>query len=201
MSRCAARLGALLLMLLAALSPADAYDPKEAFLQGSIVISPELSYGHQFNFEDKRDYTGVEFVNGGVRFGWLPLAPLAEKTPFYGSFEIGLEPLYQQYLEPELVYFAGLGLTGRYHFLSLGRFVPFIEVAGFAGGTNLEITEIRSDFTFLLWAGVGASYFITDRTAVYTGYRWQHVSNGNTSNPNRGFESHTGVLGMSFFFE
>ena len=60
---------------------------------------------------------------------------------------------------------------------------------------------IRSDFTFLLWGGAGASYFVTDRTAVYAGYRYQHVSNGNTSKPNRGFESNVGVVGMSFFFE
>jgi len=79
--------------------------------------------------------------------------------------------------------------------------VPYFELAAFAGGTNLKVTEIRSDFTFLLWGGVGASYFVSDRTAVYTGYRYEHVSNGHTSTPNRGFESNVGVLGMSFFFE
>jgi len=47
---------------------------------------------------------------------------------------------------------------------------------------------------------VGASYFLTDRIAPYVGYRIQHVSNGNTSSPNRGFESHTGVAGVSFYF-
>ena len=33
----------------------------------------------------------------------------------------------------------------------------------------------------------------------YVGYRLQHISNGNTSTPNFGFESHTGVVGMPFF--
>ena len=42
---------------------------------------------------------------------------------------------------------------------------------------------------------------MADRTAVYAGYRYQHVSNGNTNKPNRGFESNVGVVGMSFFFE
>jgi len=45
-----------------------------------------------------------------------------------------------------------------------------------------------------------ASYFLTDHTAFYVGYRIQHVSNGDTSSPNRGFESHTGVAGVSFYF-
>ena len=193
-------LGALALLLTVA-APVRAYDPNQTFMQGSIVVSPEVAYGHQYDFENKFDYTGVDFAYIGVRLGYLPFKPLAAGSPLYGAFEIGLEPLYQHYISPKQAYFAGLGATFRYHFLSLGRIVPYAELAAFAGGTNLEITEIRSDFTFMLYAGVGASYFVTDRTAVYTGYRYEHVSNGNTSRPNRGFESHVGVLGMSFFFE
>jgi hypothetical protein len=47
--------------------------------------------------------------------------------------------------------------------------------------------------------GVGASVFLTDRTALYIGYRLQHISNGNTSSPNYGFESHTGSSGRPSF--
>jgi len=62
------------------------------------------------------------------------------------------------------------------------------------------VREIKSAFAFLLFGGVGASYFVTDHTALYVGYRIQHVSNGDTSKPNRGFESYTGVAGVSFYF-
>jgi Lipid A 3-O-deacylase (PagL) len=192
--------GALLLGLLALAPAARAYDPKDTFMQGSLVVSPEVSYGHQMDLEHKTPYTNLDFANIGVRFGWLPFAP-AGPGPLYGSLEIGLEPLYQQYIEPKREYFAGLGLTFRYHFLGLGRLVPYAELAGFAGGTNLKIAEIRSDFTFLLWGGLGLEYFVADRTALYAGYRYEHVSNGNTSKPNRGFESNAGVVGVSFFFE
>jgi len=201
MTRRTAMLGVVLVTLLACALPARAWDPKETFMQGSLVLSPEVSYGHQFDLEHKPGYTGVEYVNGGIRFGYLPFSPLAAGTPVHGAFEIGLEPLYQQYTSPEFVYFAGLGLALRYHFLSLGRLVPYAELAAFAGGTNLKITEIRSSFTFLIWGGLGASYFVTDRTAIYAGYRYEHISNGNTAKPNRGLESNAGVLGVSFFFE
>jgi hypothetical protein len=190
---------ATLLVLLTA-SGALAFDPTRTFRQGAFVISPEAGYGQQFNFEGKSAFTDLEFVNGGVRFGWLPFAPIGPGL-LHGSFEVGVEPLYQRYLHPHSAYFAGLGLTGRYYFLSLGRFVPYVEAAAFAGATDLRIREIDSDFTFLLWAGGGVSLFVADRTALYTGYRYQHVSNGNTDRPNRGFESHTGVVGVSFFFE
>jgi opacity protein-like surface antigen len=88
----------------------------------------------------------------------------------------------------------------RYHFLTLGRFVPYVEIAGSAGGTDLEVPEIKSAFAFLLFGGVGASVFVSDKTALYLGYRFQHVSNGNTSKPNRGFESNVVVGGVSFYF-
>jgi hypothetical protein len=78
--------------------------------------------------------------------------------------------------------------------------VPYIEIAGSAGGTDLRLPEIRSDFAFLLFGGVGASLFLGDKVAAYTGYRFRHVSNGGTSSPNRGFEAHGAVLGFSLFF-
>jgi opacity protein-like surface antigen len=186
-------------VVLAAMS-AWAFDATQTFKQGSFVISPEAGYGEQFNMEDQRVFTGLELVNVGVRFGFLPFSPMGP-GPLHGSLEVGLEPLYQRYLDPVEAFFAGLGATVRYHFLSLGRFVPHAEAAAFAGGTDLRTREIDSDFTFLIWAGVGASFFVTDRTAIYGGYRYQHVSNGNTDQPNRGFESHTGVVGVSFFFQ
>jgi len=188
------------LLVLLATSAALAYDPKQTFHQGAFVISPEVGYGQQFDLEGKSGFTGLEFVNAGVRFGWLPFNPVGP-GPLYGSFEIGLEPVYQRYFEPVDAYFAGLGATFRYHFLSLGRLVPYAELAAAAGGTDLKVKEIRSDFAFMLWGGAGVSYFLTDRTAVYGGYRYQHVCNGGIERPNRGFESHTGVAGVSLFFE
>ena len=196
-------LGALaaLVLLLAAAAPARAWDPDQTFVQGSLVVSPEVAYGHQFDLEHKEGYTGLDFAYVGVRVGYLPFKPLLTDTPLHGAFEIGLEPIYQQYISPKQNYFAGFGMTYRYHFLGLGRLVPYAEVAAFAGYTNLKVTEIRSDFTFMLYAGGGASYFVADRTAVYAGYRYEHISNGHTSMPNRGVENNVGVLGVSFFFE
>jgi opacity protein-like surface antigen len=152
------------------------------------------------HLEGKHGFTGLEFVNAGVRFGWLPFEPVGP-GPLHGSFEVGLEPLYQRYIDPVDAFFAGVAANFRYHFLSLGRLVPYVELAAGAGGTDLKVTEIRSDFTFVLWGGAGVAYFLTDRTALYGGYRYQHVSNGGTERPNRGFESHTGVAGVSLFFE
>jgi opacity protein-like surface antigen len=188
------------LLVIASALAAPAFDPHETFKQGSLVVSPEAGYGRQTDLEHLSGFTGLEFANIGVRVGWLPFRP-AGPGPLRGSLEVGVEPLYQRYVDPVDAFFAGLGAVFRYHVLSLHRFVPYLEVGALAGGTDLRVTEIRSDFAFLLFVGAGAAMFITDRTAVYGGYRFQHVSNGNVDDPNRGFESHTGVLGVSFFFQ
>ena len=180
--------------------PATAFDPEETFAKGTFVLSGEGAYGVQFDLEDNRDFSAIEAWDAGVRFGLLPFETIGKSTPVYGSLEVGLEPLYQRYVEPQRRFWAGLAAVLRYHFLAVGRVVPYAELGGSAGGTDLNLPEIRSSFAFLIFGGGGASVFINDGAAAYAGYRWQHVSNGNTSRPNRGFESNVAVVGFSFFF-
>ncbi len=193
-------LAALCALALLASTPAAAFDPEGTFGKGRFVLSGEGAYGWQLDLEDNMDFSALEFWNAGLRFGWLPWDTTGKGSPFYGAFEIGLEPMYQRYVTPQRRFWAGLSAVARYHFLALGRVVPYVELAGSAGGTDLSLPEIRSRFAFLIFGGAGASVFLTDRAAAYAGYRWQHVSNGNTSRPNRGFESNVAVLGLSLFF-
>ena len=164
------------------------------------MLSVEGGGGSQFNLEGKRHQTGLDFWNTGVRFSLIPWGPVGPRI-LRGALEVGLEPFYQRYTDPVHAFFAGLAAVGRYHFLSLGRVVPYAELLLAAGGTDLRVREIDSDFAFLLQGGGGFSVFVTDQLAMYAGYRYQHVSNGNTDTPNRGFESHTGVAGVSYYFK
>ena len=187
------------LIVLLAASPALGWDGDQAFKKGAAAITLEAGGGKQINIENHGFQSDLEFFNGGVRFSLLPLGPTGAGV-LHGALELGLEPFYQQYVEPKGAFLAGLKAVGRYHFLSLGRFVPYFELVAGAGGTSLEVREINSTLTFILEGGIGASVFITDRTALTGGFRLHHISNGNTSRPNRGFEAATGIAGVSFFF-
>jgi hypothetical protein len=176
----------------------EAFDADAAFLRGGHVLSIEGGYGEQFDLGNAQ-ITGLDAFNVGIRLGFLPWGVIGS-GPLKGAFEIGLEPFYQRFFEPEDAFFAGLGAVGRFHFLPLGRLVPYVELGAAPGATDLRVREQRTDFVFLLFGGVGASYFITDRLALYAGYRLQHVSNAGTDTPNQGINSHTGVVGLSVFF-
>jgi opacity protein-like surface antigen len=192
---------AVALVALATLAaPARAFDAADTFRKGTLVLSGEGSYGEQFNLERFRVQSDIKFFNLGFRSSLLPFEPFAAGSAAHGALEIGIEPLYQRYTEPQTAFWAGVAAVFRYHFLALGRVVPYAELAAAAGGTDLHVREIDSDFSFLLFGGLGASVFVTDSTALYAGYRYEHNSNGNTATPNRGWESHVGVVGVSYYF-
>jgi hypothetical protein len=190
----------LVTLLLALASPALAFDPELTFKKGGFVLSVDGGWGTQNNLENHSQQTELDLWWIQGRVGWLPFGTVGKDHFYYGAFEVGLEPIYQRYTGPVDAYFAGLGWATRYHFLGLGVFVPYVELGAAAGGTNLKVIEIDSTFAFRLYGGVGASVFVADNVALYGGYRMVHVSNGNTSKPNRGFEADSVVGGVSFFW-
>jgi len=190
----------LLALVVLGASPAVAFDSAQTFKQGATVLSVEAGGGSQNNLERHRVQSNLDLWYIGVRYSLLPLPPVGPSV-LRGSLEVGLEPLFQKYEGGRDAFWAGVSAHGRWHFLSLGRFVPYVELGAGAGGTDLKAIEIDSSFAFLLSAGVGVSVFVTDQLAIYGGYRLVHISNGHTSSRNRGFEADTGVVGLSYYFK
>jgi Lipid A 3-O-deacylase (PagL) len=193
---------ALVVILLLVGVPAGvrAFDAEQTLTRGGYVLSLEGGGGSQSNLEGLRERHDLDMAYAGVRLSLLPFGTFAKGHPLYGAVEVGLEPIYQQYPSPSRRYYAGLGLEFKYHFLALGRFAPYFEILGAAGSTDLKTRDINSPFAFLLFGGAGAEYFITDRLAIYAGYRLEHVSNAHLYSRNRGFEANTGMAGVSVFF-
>lgn len=179
-------------------SSARAGDPGEEFKKGTVIVTPQVGGGTTNNVEGHRTVTDVSFVNFAPRVGLLPWDPLGEGV-LKGAVEGGVEPWVQVYLTPSAVA-EGLKGVARYHFLSASPLFPYVEVSAGVMATSLNIKEVRSDFAFVLEAGVGVSYFVGERVALTAGYRFQHISNGGIESPNRGINSDTGVVGVSFFF-
>jgi len=193
------RLAAGVLGVLTLAPPASAFDTAQTFSRGSYVVSFEGGYGAQSNIEGFAALSDLRFLTLGFRSSILPFGPTGPGL-LRGALEVGLEPMYHGYTDPTRAYWAGLGGVLRYHMLPLGRLVPYAELGGGVGGGNLSAPEISSTFSFVAWGGLGGSVFLNGATALYAGYRFLHNSNGNTATPNRGWESHVGVAGVSYYF-
>ena len=185
---------------LALVRPAPAFDAEAAFARGTMIFGLQVGGGAANNIEDHRTLSDISFVNVSPRVSYLLLSPFGSGL-LRSAVEPGVEGWFQYYLSPKEVTAEGLKLAMRYHLIGFGRLVPYLEVNGGAGGTNLRVKEIDSTFTFVLEAGAGVSYFITDTVALNVGDRFQHISNGHTSSPNRGFNSDTGIGAVSFHFK
>src|SRR5919108_6303138 len=95
----------LVIVVLALLGPVhrvDAFDADAAFPKGGYVLSLEGGYGEQFDAWSTT-ITGLDFFNAGVRFGLLPWGA-AGPGPLRGALEIGLEPFYQRFVDPETAF-------------------------------------------------------------------------------------------------
>ncbi len=187
-------------VLLVTVGSASAYDPEVVFAKGTTVFGLQIGGGAANNIEGQRTVSDISFLTATPRISHLFLAPFGSGL-LRSAVEPGLEGWFQYYLSPKGATAEGLKLAMRYHLIGFGRLVPYLEITAGAGGTSLRVREIDSAFTFVAEAGAGVSYFITDTVALNAGYRFQHISNGHTSDPNRGFNSDTGIGGVSFYFK
>lgn len=191
--------GVLLLLLTAAPVATEAVDLEAEFAKGTTIFGIQVGGGVQNNIENHPTISDISFVNFTPRLSYLPFEPFGSGW-YRSALEPGFEGWFQYYLSPRHATAQGLKLALRYHLIGIGPLVPYIEATAGAAGTNLRVMEINSNFTFVLEAGAGLSIFVAPGVSLNAGYRWQHVSNGKTSTPNRGFNSHTGVLGVNVFF-
>jgi lipid A 3-O-deacylase PagL len=191
-------LGALALVVTAG-APAVAFDADAEFAKGTTVLGLQVGGGAQNNIAGDPSITGISFLTFSPRLSYLPFEPFGSGW-LRSAIEPGLEGWFQYYLEPRGPTAEGLKVALRYHFIGVGPLVPYLEATAGVGGTNLNVPEIRSDYAFVLDGGAGVSYFVAPGVAINLGYRLQHISNGGTGHPNRGVNSNTGVLGVSFHF-
>jgi len=121
---------------------------------------------------------------------------------YRGQISLGGEMVYIQFHEPVLSHGVGFTPKIKYSFVALDRIRPYVEFAGGPFWTDLagNIPEQHSQFNFILTAGLGVSYFLSERTAINAGYRFQHISNAHTSSPNVGLNESLPFAGFSFYF-
>ena len=181
-------------------SPIYAADPMPKITVGTQEVG--LSVGYLLPHRLTQDHTTKQQGVALMPSWMMTLSdPIGDRW-YRGQVSLGAEMVYIQFQEPFLTH--GLGFTPKfkYSFTSLDRIRPYAEFAGGPFWTDLagKIPEESSQFNFVLTAGFGVSYFLTDRAALNVGYRFHHISNAGTSYPNLGLNASLPFGGFSFFF-
>jgi len=191
----------LLITLMAALaSPVHAADPTPHITVGTQEVS--LSGGYLLPHRLTKDHTTKQQGPVFMPSWMMTLTDPIGDSWYRGQVSLGAEMVYIQFQEPFLTH--GIGFTPKikYTFVAHNRIRPYTEFAGGPFWTDLagKIPEESSRFNFILSAGFGISYFLTNQTALNVGYRFQHISNAGTHYPNLGLNASLPYGGFSFFF-
>jgi len=190
---------AALCVVLGASGRVDAFEAAQAFAKGTTIVGLQANGGVQNNIQQETETSRLDFIGLQPRLSYLPFQPFGSRW-YAAALEPGVEGWVQYYMHPDTAVAGGLKAALRLHAIGLGPVIPYLEGTAGVGGTNLDVTESRSRFTFLFEGGAGASAFVASHVALTAGYRLQHFSNGNTSRPDRGYNAHTGTVGVSVFF-
>ena len=159
---------AITLAVLALARPAPAFDPDATFARGTTIFGVQVGGGAANNAEGHRTVSDISFLTATPRVSHLFFSPFGSGL-LRSAVEPGIEGWFQYYLSPHEATAQGIKVAMRYHLIGFGRLVPYLEGTAGAGGTSLKVREIDSTFVFVVEAGAGLSYFVTDTVALNAG--------------------------------
>ena len=168
--------------------------------KGTWEVSMASGYTYTYRRTDSHttQLKGIPVVAG---VGMIATDPLGASW-YRGQATVGGEALFIQYVDRLMSYLAAFTPTLKYTFLAWGRLRPYIEAGAGLVWTDLgnRIPEKGSKFNFNLQAGAGLSYFVAATTSINVSYRFQHISNAGTAEPNHGIDAGLLLIGISKLF-
>lgn len=78
--------------------------------------------------------------------------------------------------------------------------MPYVEGGAGIGYLDFNLRDQSDGFIFAPQIGVGVNYFVTERAAINASWRWHHLSNAGTNQPNNGINGSLIMLGMTYYF-
>ncbi len=111
-----------------------------------------------------------------------------------------LEPQVNPVIHPENDVEFGLGVGLQYQYPVTTFLSLYANASTGPYYVTVDTTDQADGFIFANSVGAGGYFFLNKNTAVNVGYKFRHMSNARTREPNGGIDSHFGVIGISFFY-
>lgn len=142
--------------------------------------------------------TQVQTFDTIARFGWF-LSDEMGGGWLKGRHELLMELPLHLALDPKVSPMVGGYLLGSWKFTSAGDFVPYLFAGGGVLYVDLGLPTMGSRLNFSYQGGAGMQYFFRKDLAFDLEYRYHHISNAGTAEPNEPLNSSKFLLGVSIF--
>jgi len=146
--------------------------------------------------------TQVQTVDSIIRYGYFLSDEIGHGRWFQGRHELLMELPLHLTVDPRTRIMTGFYLLGSWKFTGLANnnLYPY----AFAGGgplfNDLGLATQGTRLNYSYQGGTGIQYMIRPGIAVLGEYRYHHVSNANTAEPNEPLNSSKILLGVVKFF-
>ncbi|MGD8329322.1 MAG: acyloxyacyl hydrolase [Acidobacteriota bacterium] len=142
---------------------------------------------------------GIDIATSGVRWSHM-------WAEHFGSFLRGHPTVALEFL-PVMAFLetggtvwgVGANLIYEHHFAVKGRVLPVWKLGAGILYTNHAVPEGETRRNFSLLTALGVDFMVSERSALFVGYRFHHVSNANTGYRNPGINVHSIIVGLSFY--
>ena len=144
--------------------------------------------------------TEVQTVDAIGRFGYF-LSDEVGKGWYRGRHELLMELPLHMAVDPQTGVMTGFYLLGNWKFTGLKkkRLYPYVFAGGGVLFVDLELPTMGSRLNFSYQGGTGIQYLIHNNLAVTAEYRYHHISNAGTAEPNEPLNSSLILFGISLF--
>jgi lipid A 3-O-deacylase len=194
--RSMALLAALLVMATTSAATAQQTPP---FPAASSEYSFLLGYGitHRGFGKTRTQVQTVDFIG---RYGYF-LSDESGSGWYRGQFEHVVELPLHLAVDPRTRIMTGGNLLAKWNFTGLKeeRLLPYVFAGGGVLFVDLGLPTMGSRLDFSYGGGTGLQYLIRKDLAVSAEYRYHHISNAGTAEPNEPLNSSKFLLGISVF--
>ncbi len=172
-------------------------------VHGALLVGYGIGFrmGSESNRELSRELAGVRLMEYIPRFGVGLTNPMAVGAWYSGNLEALVEGAFFHNTAQNGGVGGGIGTTLRYNFLFNNKVVPYLDANFGVIGMDLNLERQSDLFNFNVGFGGGIHFLVSDRWAISTEFRWQHISNAKTELPNDGINTALFLVGGSFFFD
>lgn len=148
-------------------------------------------------FGDTR--TQVQTFDMIGRFGWFLSGELGTGSWYQGRHELLMELPLHLVVDPRVSPMIGGYLLGSWKFTSLEGWAPYVFAGGGILYVDLGLKSMGSRLDFSYQGGAGVQYFLEKDLALSLEYRYHHISNCGTAQPNEPLNSSKILLGVSLY--
>jgi lipid A 3-O-deacylase len=135
-----------------------------------------------------------------LRAGFFLSDDVGKGSWYQGRHEILLELPYHMAVDHGGRSMVGAYVLGHWRFTSLDKFVPYVLAGGGPLYVDLGLPTMGTKWCYSYQGGTGLQYFIDKKTALNMEYRYHHISNAGTAEPNEPINSSKILLGVSVYY-